>query len=536
MPLAVETIGTGETFTTVQSWEDALDAAHAHRGECKAEVFSSVEFNGQTYTSSNFPTLTSVGGAEHDGRAHEVSGAGNARIEFVGFLAAIVRPRDSFIIISWLEIKGPGDNTTDSVLVADPGNLVHHCILHNNHASTNPTQIGWESFISTNTLYRNSIYGMGGPAIFINNNTERIILLNTVYECNLSGSVTDGGIHVDDASSAILEANGVFDNPNLDLSGIANGIFTNHATSDATATEGTNNLINLTATDQFVNATTTFANTDLLLKAGSDLIGAAETTYSSATYPEIDESIDNRGVSVTGIWSIGASHVLFVPVIDVLATVEPLTLTEFDASVNAEIDVLATVEALTLIEFNPSIKVDININANRETLTLVEHNANINAEVDILASSEALTLTEFNAAINAEINVNATFEELNLVEYGASVKVDINIEATKESLILAEHNAGIAVVINISTNSEALTLAEFKASVNAEINVNASLTQLSLAEYNASVVADIFSIFRTLDIVAESRVLNIIDESRILGIIAENRALTVIAENRELTL
>ncbi len=65
---------------------------------------------------------------------------------------------------------------------------------------------------------------MGGPAIFINNANERVILLNTVYECNLSGSVTDGGIHVDDASSAILEANGVFDNPNLDLSGIANGI------------------------------------------------------------------------------------------------------------------------------------------------------------------------------------------------------------------------------------------------------------------------------------------------------------------------
>ena len=82
MPLAVETLGTGETYTTIQAWEDALANDIQHTGQCKAEAFANVAFGGVAYTATEYPHLTAVDGAEHDGRAHEVSGAGNARIEW----------------------------------------------------------------------------------------------------------------------------------------------------------------------------------------------------------------------------------------------------------------------------------------------------------------------------------------------------------------------------------------------------------------------------------------------------------------------
>lgn len=585
MPNAVETLGTGETFTTNQSWEDALDNAHPHRGECKAEVFSGVTFSGITYSEANGPTLTSVDGAQHDGRAHEVSGIGNARIEFVGTLH-IVWPGNPFVTVSWIEVKGPGNNSFDSVSMIGTGSdfvMLHHCILHNNDAVSSGGVLNYGFQHRTGSagdgrVFRNIVYGVGTAGLRLRSGSGAT-LHNTVYDNNHSDVAGGAGIRSSTANYDI-KANACFDNSQKDIDGTT-GTLSNNATSDATSTEGTNNLINQVATDTFVAATTNFALTDLLLKAGSNLIDAGETTFSTATYPEIDVSIDNRGVSITGTWDIGAHQFVGVPAgievdattdaltltehgagvnagisftagldaltltehnpiinaeINIGTTLEQLTLTEHDASVNARIGINATSEALTLVEHNADVRVDININASSESLALIEHNANINAEVDILATLESLTLAEFNAVINAEINVSATSETLTLVEYNADVKADINIEATKESLILAEHNADINIVINISTTSQALTLAEFKASVNAEINVDAALTQLSLVEYNANILTDSDSIFRTLNIVAESRVLNIIDESRILAIIAENREIDIIPENRELTL
>jgi len=73
MPNATETLGTGETYTTIQAWEDALDANDQYTGECKAEVFASVTFGSVVYTATEYPHLTAQSGAEHDGRAHEVS-------------------------------------------------------------------------------------------------------------------------------------------------------------------------------------------------------------------------------------------------------------------------------------------------------------------------------------------------------------------------------------------------------------------------------------------------------------------------------
>ena len=106
MPLAIEVIGTGENYTTIALWEAALDNAAQYTGQCKAESFAIATFSGVTYTASNFPHLTSVVGAEHDGRAHEVSGKGNARIESAGGFSFSLSITATYMRTSWLECKG----------------------------------------------------------------------------------------------------------------------------------------------------------------------------------------------------------------------------------------------------------------------------------------------------------------------------------------------------------------------------------------------------------------------------------------------
>ena len=311
MPNATETIGTGETYTTIQGWEDALAADHQHRGECKAEVFSNMNFNGVAYTATNYPHLTSQDGAEHDGRAHEVSGAGNARIEFDG-ADNVIRIEDEFVRVSWMEIKGPGNNAYEIFGISptvDDLTIVHHCILHNNGASTDTGNYGLEVTATStgeNRLYRNIIYGIGSAGLRTRDGTGAC-LLNTLYKNNYAEHASLGGIYNTDEDYAIT-ANASFDNFTKDIVSTV-GTLDYNATSDTTGDdEGANGIANLTTANQFVAPTDTWANTDLLLRAGADLIDEGPAPYSTATYPEIDESIDNRGVSITGTWDIGASQ------------------------------------------------------------------------------------------------------------------------------------------------------------------------------------------------------------------------------------
>ena len=311
MPNAVETIGTGETYTTIQAWEDALDAAHYHEGQCKAEVFATFAFSGGTaYTATNYPHLTSVDGAQHDGRAHEVSGAGNARIEG-STSGEVVLIADEWVRMSWMEIKGPGDNTDQTIDYASVSAcdmFIHHCIVHNNHVSNSAFNTGIECGDGSPDyfIYRNIVYGTGSSGIDDQTGND-LYAFNTIYECNFNGSTGRAGFFNVSNGPQEITANACFDNGFLDIDS-TNGVLDYNATSDASGAEGANRIANLTATDQFVNATTTFADTDLLLKAGADLIDAGPAPYSSVTYPEIDVSIDNRGVSITGTWDIGASQ------------------------------------------------------------------------------------------------------------------------------------------------------------------------------------------------------------------------------------
>lgn len=424
MPLAIEIIGTGETFTTIASWEAALDAAHPHRGECKAEVFSSVMFSGAVYTATNFPTLTSVDGAEHDGRAHEVSGVGNARIEFVG-ASTIINMRDPYIRISWLEIKGPGNNLNGDINCDDPNITVHHCIIHNNQAIDNAAQRGIELDDpgGEQKAYRNIIYGTGGPGLRVARGTAgSVVLLNTVYEC-----LDDG---IENAASAVdyaIEANAIFENTDSDIFG-TDGTLSNNATSDATATEGTNNLINQVAADTFVAATTNFALTDLLLKAGANLINAAESTYSPATYPEIDKSISDRTTEITGTWDIGASQFPVPPPtsinMDTLSgtfSVESLVVIPGEASISIS-SATGTFAAESLVVTPGEVLMAIDLLSGTLAAESITWSGAVSLAMDKLASTlsvEALTVTPGTVTMSMNLLAGTLVADALVVTPGA---------------------------------------------------------------------------------------------------------------------
>jgi hypothetical protein len=159
-------------------------------------------------------------------------------------------------------------------------------------------------------VYRNIVYGTGSHGIFIDNGAAAsAVLCNTVYYC---GHVvnTKSGIHNDQAAS-LIENNACFANLYKDFADTV-GAMDYNASSDTTGDDGqpgdnANSIANLTTTDQFVAATTTWAQTDLLLKSDADLVGEG-TDLTSATYPEIEYPISSRTVAVTGAWDIGAAQ------------------------------------------------------------------------------------------------------------------------------------------------------------------------------------------------------------------------------------
>ena len=323
-PAAIQ--AAGGDFTTIQAWEDVLvNNENILVGECAGEAFTTALFNGITYDSTNYPHLTCTGN-EHDGRAHEVSAAGNARIEHAG-AASTLGLFDSFVRVSWMEIKGPGNNAFDALVlnfIATGTSHIHHCIIHNNEASNSVLNNGIYSPDVDLLLrgYRNVIYGMGASGARVtNSNASSYVRLNTIYECNFSENTFRGGIRIEDVD-VIVTANGCFDNFHKDIFNTTGTLDWNYTADDTGDDEGANGVANLTTANQFDNATTTFANTDLTHKAGGDILeqmaAASLATIFGASYltdfPEIDVPI-TQGASRTQIgagraWDIGADQLV----------------------------------------------------------------------------------------------------------------------------------------------------------------------------------------------------------------------------------
>jgi len=306
MATTTSTIGTGKDYTTIQAWEDARNNTDQNTGYCEAEVFAAVLFSGLTYTATNYPHLTAKLGAEHDGRANEVSAKGNARIESTAD-SIIINIQDEFIRISWLEVKGPGNLNRHAVSVSVVSTCticIHHCIIHNNLANANPYGINVNDADVASDVYRNMVYGYAYGVVYLAAANNSVIHCNTLYSHAAAGEYTGN-------AATVISNNAAFANASKDFYDIT-GVMDYNASSDGTADdEGANSIANLTTANQFVNPTTTWAQTDLLHKLGAGIIGEGlDLSAQKATYPEIDVSIRNGATraTITGAWDIGADQ------------------------------------------------------------------------------------------------------------------------------------------------------------------------------------------------------------------------------------
>ncbi len=130
-PAAIK--ASGGDYTTIQAWEDALvNNEGILVGECYGEVYAAVGFGGVAFNATNYPYLRPVAGQEHDGRAHEVSAKGNARIESTVATTVIGISYVDYVRIGWLEIKGPGSGNNRAINGTGSYNYFHHLIIHDN--------------------------------------------------------------------------------------------------------------------------------------------------------------------------------------------------------------------------------------------------------------------------------------------------------------------------------------------------------------------------------------------------------------------
>jgi len=310
-------IGTGQTYTTISAWESARNSGSftgdGRRGRCLGENFNeAVDFDGGSPTATAYLTLTANPGDEHDGRANDVSGAGNARIVYTGE-SRVLQPKDDYIELSWLEVQTSA-NSQDGCIRPSNGidaGRVHHMILHANGNTVEyggvqlDQNYGW-------LIYRNIAYGFTNGDRGINFGNSQGVPNYVLYNTSCRNSY---GFDGNGKSGTNENANNVyFDNgDNIDVD--TDWSNTNNATED---TDGDPvGLQSLTPNDNIKNSTTTWASFDGRLKDSSADIYhySSDNAYSpswtgsyTTTFPEIDVPISDRNTTLdTGTnWTIGA--------------------------------------------------------------------------------------------------------------------------------------------------------------------------------------------------------------------------------------
>jgi hypothetical protein len=188
---------------------------------------------------------------------------------------------------------------------------------------------------------------------------------------------------------------------------------------------------------------------------------------------------------------VAGTYTTATEAVEVNATTDALSLTEYAADVNAETNVEATTDTLSITEYASTVSLDIEVGASTDSLSLTEYASNVNAEINVETQPDALSLTEYTADVNAETNVEATTDTLSITEYQSTVSLDVSVDATTDSLSLTEYAADVNAEVNVEATTDSLSLTEYAAGVNAETNIEATTDTLSLTEYAAGVNAEI---------------------------------------------
>ncbi len=303
----VKTIGSGGDYSTPQAWKTArytnTSWTEDREGHCFAELFGAYTFNAGTIKFDNegdtndlyWAKITADSGAEHDGRFNAKSGAGNARFRVTvtgSQYTGTIENSDGYdrIEMSWLELYNGDEGSAVVMRTSCVDISLHHCLCQLAGVSGQHT-IEWD-VSSGGKMYRNGLICNLTNKDVLNSVSNTKVLHNTFA----GGNDCVGGGTVDE-----MARNWAYGaNTNDYSTGQDQG---ENASEDGT---GDDSFDNLTAANQIESATSTETTFDPTVKATGDIYQASSTTYSTATYPEIDVPITDRTGTIFGTWSIGA--------------------------------------------------------------------------------------------------------------------------------------------------------------------------------------------------------------------------------------
>jgi len=316
-------IGTGQTYTTIGAWETALNTGTFtgdRRGRLLGEAFNqAVTFDGGTSSVDAHLIVTANSGDEHDGRANEVSGIGNARNEYTG----TGRPfnfGDNYQEFSWLEVYAKGAwgggfrnaNTTQGYI------NIHHNLIHAQGQSIAfggiETDQGGHFHIHRNIVYA---IGNGQDCIHIQNSQTNgsYVLYNTCW-------IGYEGVYA--RADRDADGNYIKNNVSFTVTSSCYDFDSEFTLSNNAATDTTGDpagLDSLTPSNELTNPTTTYTSTDLTLKDASATIYrySSDNAYSptwtgswDTTFDEIDVPISDRNSTIptSQNWSLGADELV----------------------------------------------------------------------------------------------------------------------------------------------------------------------------------------------------------------------------------
>lgn len=488
--MPTETIGSGGDRADIATWETNIDVStEAAIGECLAEEFAEdVWINGNSPTVAKYIKLTSQVDAEHDGRAHDVSAAGNARIVRSNNQNT-VRLFDEYTEFSWMEIKGPGNYGKIGLLVdfVSAGTMrVHHNVIHNDQASSVAANYGvrFHDADADGHCYRNIVYGFGGRGIHLNNSaagTEGYY--NTVFACNHFSGAEAGGIDCDSAN-ATLGYNAAFENDPGTENDIITGIGTwfDNATSDATGDE----LTNLVTADQFQNPTTTWANTDLRIKAGADLIDVG-TVVATTNNPEINVPITARGTTITGDWDIGADELVSSGV-TISVTLGTIGVAGLNVEVEVGTTIASAVGTLAVAGFNVEVEAGTTITTSLGTVAVTGFNAEVEQGTTVSAGLGTISVVGFNPEVEAGTTIDATLGTVAIAGFNPTIDLGgTTVSVTLGTLAIAGFNAEVEAGTTVAVSSGALSVAGFNVEVEQGTTIDATLGVLAVAGFDVEI-------------------------------------------------
>ena len=491
-------IGTGETYTTIQGWENASDVSTGFwKGELKdTAAYGAVTISGVTGvpTASNYVWLTATSGNEHSG----VAGTSHARIEGDP-PSALVVVDVNYTRVENIEIKLTGNGSSDECIriASNTTNvLLSRLIIHSTGTGASQDGIYTGNWACSGSIDNCIIYGFDRAGIHLQDyngtadqtwNIDYLTLFN-----NGGGAANEGNLSVDAGDSGAVVTVNVYntasgDGGNKDFnhqsgSGTVTWTGTHNACSDTTLTSiglttSAQESLTVTATTQSSGSYMVFNNItggseDLLMldeAAGNLLSDNATDRVGSEPDARQDFSLDIVGNTRSGSTpDIGASEILSAGT-TVTATTDALIITENSAGVNAETNTNATTDVLALTENAATVSLGVGVNASTDALTLTEQAASVNAEVNANATTDALVITENAATVTLVVSgITATTDALTLTENVATVNAATNVTTTTDTLTVTTYAATAGLVLGVtidgvsskvlSTDYESVTL------------------------------------------------------------------------------